>query len=110
MTTPLLRGLVVGSYGTLNSVTLKDFDGAIQNVSGYTGNKYVTFRSPDAKKTITCTASFFTDGSDGILTWSFSSGSPLDRAGIWESQAELTCSSALAKSYPFDAECMKELK
>jgi len=109
-TSPLLKGLVVGEYGKLNSVTLKDFSGSAQNVSGYTGNKYVVFRAPNRKKTITCTASFYTDGSDGIVTWSFSSGDPLDMDGIWEGQVELNCSSALAKSYPFDAEVKHELR
>ena len=109
-TSPLLRGLVVGEYGKVNSITLKNFSGAAENVSIYTGNKYVVFRSPDKRKSITCTASFLTDGSDGIVTWSFGSGDPLDRDGIWEAQAELNCSSSLAKSYPFDAEVKLELR
>jgi len=103
-TSPLLRGLVVGEYGKVNSITLKNFSGAAENVSIYTGNKYVV------RKSITCTASFLTDGSDGIVTWSFGSGDPLDRDGIWEAQAELNCSSSLAKSYPFDAEVKLELR
>jgi len=110
MGVPLLKGIVVGTWGIINSVTLKDFDGVVQDVSGYTGTKTAVFVSPDSKKTITCTASFFTTGSDGILTWSFSSGSPLDRSGIWEAEMELTCSSALAKSYPFEVDCQKELR
>ena len=106
---PTLKGLVKGEYGKVNSVTLKDFDGTAQNVSGYTGNKYAVFRSPDAKKVITCTASFYSDGSDGIVTWSFSSSDPLDREGLWDFQVELNCSSALAKSYVAKAEVDKEL-
>jgi len=107
---PLLKGLVVGSYGQTCSVTLKDFDGTAQDVSAYTGTNYVVFRSPDSRKTIVCTASFYTDGSDAIITWSFSSGDPLDRQGLWSAQVELNCSSALAKSYPFNCEVEKELR
>jgi len=110
MSVPMLKGIVVGTWGVVNSVTLKDFDGVVQDVSGYTGTKTAVFVSPDSKKTITCTASFLTDGSDGVCTFSFSSGSPLDRSGIWESQIELNCSSALAKTYIFQLETEKELR
>ncbi len=110
MAIPLLKGLVQGEWGKVNSVTLKDFDGVVQDVSGYTGTKTIVVVSPDSKKTITCTASFLTDGSDGICIWSFSSGSPLDRAGLWSGEIELNCSSALSKSYPFNIEVERELR
>jgi hypothetical protein len=110
MTRPLLRGLVVGEFGKVNSLVCKDFDGNIENLSGYTGTKTAVILSPDSKKTITCTASFFTDGSEGNITFSFSSGNTPDREGLWSGQIELSCSSALAKTYPFDLEIERELR
>lgn len=104
----LLRGFVAGEFGKTNTITLKDFSGRAQNVSAYT-TKQVIFRSPDGKKTITCTGAFATDGSDGMVTWSFSSGAPLDRQGLWESQVVLTASGKELRSYVFDVECDKEL-
>lgn len=104
----LLRGFVVGEYGKTNAVTLTDFDGTVQDVSSYT-TKQVVCRSPDGRKTITSTGAFSTDGSDGIVTWSFSSGDPLDRSGLWEAQAVLTKTGAELRSYPFQLEVMEEL-
>lgn len=104
----LIRGFVSGAYGQTHAVTLKDFSGTAQDVSTYT-TKQVIFRSPDGKKTITCTGAFASDGSDGIITWSFSSGSPLDRQGIWQGQTVLTATGKELRSYQFDAEVDGEI-
>jgi len=104
----LLRGAVVGEYGKDFVVTLKNFDNEEQNVSAYTGVAFY-FRSPDGTKTIGCTGSYVTDGSDGRVQWSFSTGDPLDREGIWEGQLKLTQLGQLTRSYVFDLECDKSL-
>ena len=104
----LLRGAVAGEYGKDFVVTLKNFDNEPQNVSTYTGiNLY--FRSPDGTKTVTCTGSFVTDGSDAQVQWNFSSTSPLDREGIWEGQIKLTQTGQLTRSYVFDLECDRSI-
>ena len=106
---PELKGLVVGEYGKSHSLTLKDFEGAAQNVATYTGITVVC-RSPEGTKTLALTGSFLTDGTDGVITWSFSTGSFIDRPGIWEGQVELTKTGYKTKSYPFNAEVQKSLR
>lgn len=101
LTLPELKGLVVGEYGKVQSVILKDFDGAVQNISTYTGMT-LAFRSPEGTKTVTATGSFLTDGTDGGIAWSFTSDAYLDRPGKWEGQAELTKTGFSVKSLPFD--------
>jgi len=105
---PLLKGLVVGEYGKSHTVTLKDFDGDAQDVSSYTGIT-VKLRSPDSKVTITSTGSWTTDGSDGKVSWAFSSGSLLTRPGIWDGQVGLTKTGYVSRSYPFSVEVEKEI-
>ena len=107
---PLLRGNVVNEYGKTQAITIKNFSGVVQNVSSYTGTKNAIFRSPDSKKTIVCTATFLTDGSDGVVVWSFSSSALLDREGTWNGQIELRKTNNLMKSYYFDLEVGKELR
>jgi len=109
LTLPELKGLVVGEYGKVQSVILKDFDGAVQNVSTYTGMTLV-FRSPEGTKTVTASGAFVTDGSDGAIAWAFTSDSYLDRPGTWEGQAELTKTGFSVKSLPFDVPVEKTLR
>ena len=105
----LLRGFVAGEFGKTNVVTFKNFSGVAQNVSAYTTSKQVICRSPDGRKTITVTGAYVTDGSDGKLSWSFSSSDPLDRPGLWEGQAVVTKSGGELRSYVFNLEVDKEL-
>ena len=103
---PLIRGFVVGEFGKPNVITLKNFSGVVQDVSSYTTRQVIS-RSPDGRKTITCEGIFVTNGSDGLLMWSYSSGDPLDRAGIWEGQAVLSKTGGKILSYVFNMEVDK---
>lgn len=105
---PRLKGLVVGEYGKILTLTLKDFDGVAQDVSAYTGITVIS-RSPDSKKTLSSTGSFATDGSDGIINWSFDSDNYADRPGIWDGQVWLTKTGVLSKSYPVELEVERSL-
>jgi hypothetical protein len=109
LTLPELKGLTVGEYGKAQVVTLKDFDGAAQDVSTYTGITVVC-RSPEGTKTLAIAGSFLTDGSDGKVAWSFSTGALLDRDGVWDFQVELTKTGYATKSYPFSADVQKALR
>ena len=100
----LLRGAVVGEYGKTYAVALKNFEDESQDVSAYT-DLDLYFRSPDGTKTINVTGAFVTDGSDALLSWTFSSSAPLDREGIWAGQAKLSQTGQSSKSYIFDLEC-----
>ena len=105
----LLRGFVAGEYGKRNTITMKSFAGTAQDVSAYTTSKQVICRSPDGRKTITCTGAYTTDGSDGSLYWSFSSSDPLDRQGLWQLQCVVTKSGGELRSYIADMEVDGEL-
>ena len=97
----IVYGAVVGEFGKTISLTCKDRSGTIQDISAYTGTKTVVARSP-SMKVVTATASFYSTGTDGKVTFSFTS-TDIDEAGEWEGQLELRIGSAttLAKSYPF---------
>ena len=70
--------LFVGNK-TMFRYTLNDQDGAVVDVSS-ASTKQITFRSPHGT-TYTYNASFYTDGSDGIVQYRFTIPSP---AGIWK--------------------------
>ena len=94
----IVRGVAVGSYGQTILVTLKDLDGAAQDVSAYTGTKTAIATSPDKTKVATATITFNASGTDGVITWTWASGD-IDRPGNWELQIVLNSASARVKSY-----------
>ena len=67
--------------GLAISLRIKDDDGNIINISTAT-TKTLHFLKPD-RTAVSKTASFYTDGTDGIITYSLESGF-LDTVGIWE--------------------------
>ena len=107
--TPVLDGLVVGEYGKTHTLTLKDYSGSAQDVSSYTAFS-VVFRSPDGTKTVSATGSKTTDGTDGKVSFSFSTGTYLDRDGLWEAQVEMTKTGYKTKSDVFNADVDKTLR
>jgi len=94
----IVRGVAVGSYGQTIQITLKDLDGNIQDVSAYTGTRTALAKSDDGRKTANAAISFNTDGSDGVVQWSWASGD-IDRPGDWELQLVLNSGSARVKTY-----------
>jgi len=94
----VIRGVAVGSYGQTILITLKDFDGVAQNVSAYTGTRSAIALSPDGGKRVTATVSFSTDGTDGIISWTWAAGD-IDRPGDWQVQIALNSGSARIKTY-----------
>lgn len=105
----VLKDIYVGDYGLTITITFKDADGNVQDVSGYTTSKLVYAISPDGRKIVTSTASFATDGTDGKITFAFSSGD-IDRDGTWEGQAVLTSGTAVVHSKPFEIIVEKRIK
>jgi hypothetical protein len=103
-----LRGVAVGEYGKNLTIILVDLDGKAQNVSAYTGISVVT-RSPDAKKTLTSTGYFTSDGVDGSVYWAYTSTVYPDRPGIWDGQINLTKTGTVCKSFPFQIEVERNL-
>lgn len=79
-----MSNIHVGDIGTLFKVTMKDQDGVVVSLSGATSLQ-VKFQKPD-ESVIVKTASLFTDGTDGIVTYTTQSGD-LDQPGAWKLQA-----------------------
>lgn len=75
----------VGDIGTIFRVTIKD-DGVVVNVSSV-DSKVIYLQKPDGT-TLTKTASYYTDGTDGIIQYVTESGD-LDQAGTWQIQAKI---------------------
>lgn len=79
--------IYVGDIGTQFRFTIKEESVAVdlQDLSPTT--KTLKFKKPDGT-TVEKTASFYTDGSDGIITYTSESGF-LDIAGTWRVQGFL---------------------
>lgn len=95
-----LTNVFVGDYGIVITITFKDEDGTLQDVSSFTTKK-VFSRSPDGRKIVTSTAGFTSDGTDGKITYSYANGD-IDRDGVWKAQAELNNGTAVVYSHVFD--------
>lgn len=91
-----IRGVMTGSYGQTITLTVVDEDGIVQDVSGYTTITIVA-RSPDGRTSATANGSYVTDGSDGQVSFSFTSGQ-IDRSGPWNLQMEFATASETFKT------------
>jgi len=81
--------IFVGQFGNAITVTIVDSTGTAVDISGYDGTNQVLVNSPDGQSTVTWTASFGSDGTDGVLSVTPADGD-LDRTGEWKGQAKLT--------------------
>lgn len=77
--------LQLGAIGALIIVTVEE-DGEIVNLASVTTKNFV-LKKPNGV-TVTKTALFFTDGTDGKLKYTTIAGD-LDKAGEWKIQADL---------------------
>lgn len=93
-------GVYAGEYGEPIILTMVDDDGAAIDISGYSSTKTIVLRSPDQLKKVTLTGSFTTDGTDGKVQGTPTTGQ-IDREGDWEGQVSLSTGSAVAKSWVF---------
>lgn len=73
--------------GTVFKVTVLDEDGTAVDLSSAT-TKEIIFRDPTGAVT-TQTASFFTTGTDGIITYTTQATTDIDVAGAWQLQAHV---------------------
>ena len=90
-----MAGEVHVSDTPIHRMTIKDQDNAIVDVSG-ASLKTIIFQKPDGT-TVTQTATFFTDGTDGIVEYQ-ALGADHDTAGPWCKQAHITIASGDWKS------------
>jgi len=76
----------MGDVGTVVELTVKD-NGTVVDISTATALT-IKFKKPSGT-TVTQTAVFSTDGTDGKLKYTFQSGD-LDETGTWEFQGNIT--------------------
>lgn len=103
-----LNGIKLGDFGEILVLTMKDKDGTVQDISSFT-TRQVIVRTPDKLKTVTRTATFTTDGTDGKLDFSFADGD-IDRPGLWEGQVVLSKTGMERRSDIFDMNVETRLK
>lgn len=103
-----ISGIVVGQYGDAITLTIVDKNGAAVDISAYTTSLSVTLRDPYTLKTVSYTATFVTDGTNGQIRFTPSSGD-IDRPGIWEGQVKMEKVSAIAKTNVFEVNIEKSL-
>jgi hypothetical protein len=73
-------------YGTELRITVKD-DGVVVDISAATATDFL-IRKPDGSL-LTVAADFYTDGTDGVLTYTTVEGDT-DAAGLYKFQAKIT--------------------
>jgi hypothetical protein len=76
----------VGDIGTVFRVEVKNASGAVVDISSAT-SKTISFQKPDGTD-VTQTASFTTDGTDGLLQYATLAGD-LDQTKLWSYQAKV---------------------
>lgn len=77
--------ITVEDYGMVGKITIKQ-NGSVLNISTYTTKQFI-FLKPSGT-TLTVTADFDTDGSNGILKYTFLAGN-INEAGQWKVQARI---------------------
>lgn len=85
----------LNDIGTVINVTIKDCNSNVLDISSAT-SKTITFKKPSGS-TVTTSANFSTDGTDGIVTYTAASGL-FDEVGSWKIQAEVVAPNGKWKS------------
>lgn len=86
-----LENIVAGDYGQAIELTMLDSDTELAaDISGYSTIQMI-FTDPD-DVSVTKTAAFKTDGSDGVISYTVESG--LLTAGIWSVRGRVSTGSA----------------
>jgi len=94
----VVRGVAVGSYGQTIVITLRDLNGVVQDISAYASTLTAIGKPPGGKKIATATVTWNSDGTDGIVSFSWASGD-IDESGEWELQITLNSATARVKSF-----------
>lgn len=82
----------VGDIGTALRCTVRDESGAVVPLQTATSIQ-IKLLKPD-RESVILTASYYTDGSDGIIQYVTSSADDLDQVGIWKLQGIVTFSAS----------------
>lgn len=102
-----IDNVIVGNFGTKIVLTMQDLSGTVVDVSTYIGTNTVTFRKPDSSGTQSFTLAFNTDGVDGKVKFTPTSGD-IDTVGDWNGTIEFKIgATVVARSTPFTMEVLK---
>lgn len=96
-----LKYLFVGDYGQPLELTFLDVDTSLAaDISGYTTSQKMIFTKPNGTE-VEKTASFKTDGSDGVITYTVEAG--FLEAGSWFVEGQVTSGAArlTTERHPF---------
>lgn len=86
--------IIAGDYGQDFELTFIDIDtDSAADISGYSSTIQMIFEAPDGTQT-TKTATFKTDGTDGVITYTGESGF-FDTAGGWKARGKVNSGSAV---------------
>jgi hypothetical protein len=92
-----LDDIVAGDYGQVVKLTFIDTDtDAAADVSSYSSTIQMLFTDPDGN-TATETATFDTDGSDGVIKYTLADGD-IDAAGYWKVRGKVASGAAVLTS------------
>ena len=84
-----LSNIVANDYGQIIQLTVLDTDTSTAgDISGYGVTKQMIFKDPSGNQAVK-TASFVTDGTDGLVKYTLASGD-IDESGIWAVRVKLT--------------------
>jgi hypothetical protein len=86
----------INDYGWVGKLALRQ-DGVAVDISSYTTRQFI-FKSPGGTKT-TKTATFDTDGTDGVLKYTVEDGL-INEAGNWNVQARISKTGVVLTSAP----------
>ncbi len=99
----LIENVIVGEYGYPVFLHVVDEDNDNVDLRMY-DTIQVLIRTPDDLKTVTYTASLFSNGADGKIYFIMANGD-IDRPGTWHGMIKFTDTNvAVTKSQPFDME------
>lgn len=98
-----ITGLVMGQYGASIPLTVVDDEGTAIDLSSYTGIS-IRALSPDARTTLSFTGAFVSDGTDGQISFSPTSGNTFDRDGTWKGQVQFSAGGILVLTVIFEIE------
>jgi len=104
-----VKGIVVGQYGNAVQLQVVDNDGQAVDISAYSSTKTLVLREPFTNKTLSYTATFVTDGTNGQFQFTPAAATEIDRPGKWEGQLKLTSASAVAMTVVFEVEVIKKI-
>lgn len=105
-----IKGITVGQFGDTIQLQVVDKNGQAVDISAYTGTKTVTLRDTFTLKTLSYTATFVTDGTDGEFQFTPTAATEIDRAGKWEGQLKLLIgSSAAAYTVVFEVDVERKI-